>query len=267
MAILKTSGIVLRRQPFRETSLRVMIFTRDFGKAAFLVKGVRKLNSRDLSCFEPLSEIDLVFYAHFQSGMHLISEASPICLRAHWVREIERYGWACYVAELLDTILEIQDPHEGLYEELREALEELDLGQPERAVRLFQVRALRAAGYLPELGRCSECGCEVRGSEGRARVAFSARSGGVLCAAHGARAGAFGMTPGALNVLRHVAARGTQRGGERLQWSSVLAGELGHALDTFVEWRVERQLKSLHFLREVKRYGRPGARSQSAQSM
>lgn len=257
MAILKTRGIVLRRLPFRETSLRAVIFTRDFGKAAFLIKGVRKPNSRDLACFEPLSEIDLVFYAHFQSGMHLISEVSPVRLPAGLARHLARYGWACYMAELLDAILEIQDPHEELYEELREALAEISRGRPEQVGRLFQVRALRAAGFLPELARCSECGRALGASAAPSRVAFSARSGGVLCPQHGARPGAVRLTVGALSALRFVAARSLAQS-KRLHWSMAVAGELGHVLDAFVEWRIERQLKSLDFLRGMGRSGLTG---------
>ena len=266
MAILKTRGIVLRRLPFRETSLRLMLFTRDFGKAGFLVKGVRKLHSRELACFEPLAEIEVVFYAHFQSGMHLISEASPVRLHTELARSLERYAWACYLAELLDAILEIQDPHEGLYDDLREALVDLGRESPERAARLFQVRALGAAGFLPELERCAECGSPIEASR-RTRVAFSAHSGGVLCPSHGAQgADRVRLAPGTLNALRFVASRGL-REGARLQWDGPLARELGEVLDGFWNWRTERKLKSVEFLRRMRGRARGSVRAGPAQSM
>jgi DNA repair protein RecO (recombination protein O) len=89
------------------------------------------------------------------------------------------YG-AYYLAELLDIGTEERDPHPGLFDAGLAALR--TLGTPDAAdlaVVEFEMAWLRELGYSPRLDSCAVCGQGVPGS----RLAFAARSGGVLCPA------------------------------------------------------------------------------------
>src|SRR5205085_9625403 len=60
----------------------------------------------------------------------------------------------------------------------------------------FQLKLLWLAGYLPHLTSCVECGAEGE------LVAFSARSGGAVCALHGA--GALRLAPEGVSGIERL---------------------------------------------------------------
>src|SRR5262249_46662027 len=92
---------------------------------------------------------------------------------------------AMICAEVTTHLLQPHDPHEELFGELEAALSLL-AGARESAGRILvsYVKAtLLAAGYWPGLGECLSCNRPV----GDGPMRFSARAGGVLCAAEQGR--------------------------------------------------------------------------------
>jgi DNA repair protein RecO (recombination protein O) len=84
-----------------------------------------------------------------------------------------------YVAELLNELTDLYDPHPELFDAADATLAALRSGdQVAQLVARFELTALRVLGHLPALDACVECGKDV--GDG-ARVSFSQRSGGVLC--------------------------------------------------------------------------------------
>ena len=73
MGIHTTDAIVLRRYPFRDTSVTVSVLTDRYGKLKGLVKGLRAQPNRYRSAMEPLTINRIVFYDTRTSQLHLIS--------------------------------------------------------------------------------------------------------------------------------------------------------------------------------------------------
>ena len=146
-------GYLLHSYPWRETSLIIEIFTRDFGRIALVAKGAKRPTS------------------HFRG---VLTEFSPLLFawsgRAE-IKTLVRVEWCgglaplrgqgllagFYLNELLVRLLARGDAHEDLFADYGQALARLARTESTAAVlRSFEVALLREVGWLPPLDRCSE---------------------------------------------------------------------------------------------------------------
>ena len=58
----KTSGVVLRKIPYKETSLIIELFTPHLGKISVIAKGARREKRSDSGLLDLLNELDLVLH-------------------------------------------------------------------------------------------------------------------------------------------------------------------------------------------------------------
>lgn len=138
---------VLHTYPFRETSLIVEVFSRDFGRMALLARGARRPRSAIrglLMAFQPLEiawagkgEVLTLMKAEWQGGQPLLAGEALFC------------GY--YLNELLIHLLPREDPHEGLFKRYAEMLAHLasdPLGKVREAdLRRFEKALLQELGY------------------------------------------------------------------------------------------------------------------------
>jgi DNA repair protein RecO (recombination protein O) len=135
---------VLHSYPFKETSLIVEIFSRNFGRLGLVARGARRPKSSlrgQLMAFQPLS-LSWAGKAELRT-LH----------RAEWLAghmQLAGPGLMCgfYLNELLLKLLAREDPHSGLYSAYEEALESFRQGDPAaRVLRRFEIKLLRELGY------------------------------------------------------------------------------------------------------------------------
>jgi DNA repair protein RecO (recombination protein O) len=152
------AGYVLHTYPYKETSLIVEAFTRNFGRVALLARGARRPRSAMrgvLLSFQPLS---LGWSASTELG-NLIA--------AEWAGALQPLGGrglmcGFYLNELLLRLLPRDDPHELLFEVYGESLRQLSGGQPQASVlRAFEKRLLSELGYAPLLEREALSGAPI----------------------------------------------------------------------------------------------------------
>lgn len=138
---------VLHTHPFRETSLIVEVFTRDFGRMALLARGARRPRSVIrglLMAFQPLEigwagkgEVLTLMKAEWQGGQPLLSGEALFC------------GY--YLNELLMHLLPREDAHERLFAGYARMLERLaadPAGKVHEAdLRRFEKALLQELGY------------------------------------------------------------------------------------------------------------------------
>jgi DNA repair protein RecO (recombination protein O) len=138
---------VLHTYPYRETSLIVQAFTRDFGRVALIARGARRPRSalRGLMmAFQPLElawtgkgEVFTLLKAEWQGGLPLLSGQALFC------------GY--YINELLMHLLPREDAHEALFEHYGEMLNSLGAvgsGKVQEAdLRCFEKALLQELGY------------------------------------------------------------------------------------------------------------------------
>ena len=137
-------GYVLHTYPFKETSLVVELFTRNFGRVGLLAKGARRPASAlrgTLMAFQPLlltwsgkSELKTLHKAEWIGGQYQLAGLPLIC--------------GFYLNELLLKLLAREDAHEGLFGCYEAALLALRAGEPVAPVlRRFERQMLADLGY------------------------------------------------------------------------------------------------------------------------
>ncbi len=148
-------AFVLHSYPFRETSLVVELFTRDFGRIAVVAKGARRPKSSlrgVLLAFQPLlvswsgkGELYTLIRAEWHGGYHPLKGLALIC--------------GFYLNELLLKLLPRHDAHERLFETYAGTLTHLGPERdPSGILRGFERELLRELGYAVTLDRDVESG-------------------------------------------------------------------------------------------------------------
>ncbi|HLD09569.1 MAG TPA: DNA repair protein RecO [Methylophilaceae bacterium] len=141
---------VLHTYPFKETSLVVELFTRDFGRIAAVAKGARRPRSAMrgmLQSFQPLIgawsgklELKNLHSLEWGSGLLVLQGEALIC--------------GFYLNELLLRLLPREDAHETLFDYYGQALRTLTLGKDlGTTLRRFELRMLQEMGYAVPLER------------------------------------------------------------------------------------------------------------------
>ena len=136
-------AFVLHSYPFRETSLIVEVFSRDFGRIALMARGARRPRSALrglLLAFQPLElawagkgEVPTLIKAEWQGGQPLLSGKALFC--------------AYYLNELLLQLLPREDAHERLFAVYAQTLRRFAGVLQEADLRAFERAFLQELGY------------------------------------------------------------------------------------------------------------------------
>lgn len=146
---------MLHSYPFKETSLVVELFTRDFGRVAVVARGARRPKSAlrgVLLAFQPLlvswsgkGELQTLIRAEWNGAYHPLKGLSLIC--------------GFYLNELLIKLLPRHDAHERLFGAYTGTLDALDPDiEPSALLRAFETALLRELGYAVTLDREADSG-------------------------------------------------------------------------------------------------------------
>lgn len=139
---------VLHTYPFKETSLVVELFSRDFGRIAAVAKGARRPRSAMrgmLQAFQPLqatwsgkSELRNLHSLDWGEGLLLLNGDALMC--------------GFYLNELLLRLLPREDPHEALFDYYTRTLRDLAAAAPVApTLRRLELRLLQELGYAVPL--------------------------------------------------------------------------------------------------------------------
>ena len=238
MGIHTAEAIILRRYPFRETSITLSCLTDQFGKVKGLVKGLRAWPNRYRSAMEPLTVNRIVFYDTRTSQLHLVTQCELLAPLSQLQRDLETMRLASFCVDLVDVVAPLEEPQPALYGLLKQTLEQLALGVGDPlSVRVhFIVRVLRLAGFQPQLDECTGCGSLVR-EPGY----WSSRQGGLLCKGclhEDPRADA--AHPQLFHALEQLSIAD-----QPLALEERLVVLLRQRLDEFLRWRLGHPLKTL----------------------
>lgn len=251
MAIQKTEALVLKRQPFRTSSLIVTTFSRTFGKVKGIAKGVRREGMPYPSTFEPFTLIEIVYYEKIRSELHLISEAAILETFDVLRRDLEVLATAYSLVELVDQLTEPHDPHESIFNLLRETFCLLPNLSPSLVSRYFEIQLLKEVGLFPHLS-----GCLICGERELAEAYFTSRQGGIVCARCRRRAPeARVLKREVLEAMRSLAGLGAQAGENlRAMSQGIKSGvlkETGELIGRFLWERLSKRLPARRFLDQV----------------
>ena len=177
MKIERTEAIILHTFPARERDKMVVFLTPDHGKRKGWAYGARAIKSRFGAALEPLAKVR-IGYAERESdevvrieSVDLIRSLFPA--QQNLISSIA----ATYIAELVDTYAQPNDPAELMYRLLDRTTEALLEGAwPVAVVAYAEIWTLKLGGIFPSLRTCAECG------EALARpLHFDARNASFVC--------------------------------------------------------------------------------------
>src|SRR5690606_39087915 len=148
---------VLHTYPFKETSLVVELFSRDFGRVAAVAKGARRPRSAMrgmLQSFQPLAaawsgknELRTLHSLEWGEGLLLLQGQALMC--------------GFYMNELLLRLLPREDGHESLFDYYAQTLRLLSQSRNNAIIlRRFELKMLQEMGYAVPL-LLDEHGTEV----------------------------------------------------------------------------------------------------------
>src|SRR3982751_828999 len=148
-------AFVLHSYRFRETSLIVEAFTRNYGRVALVARGARRPRSvmrGVLLAFQPLllswggkAELRTLHKAEWQGGLPQLAGRGLLC--------------GFYLNELMLKLLAREDAHEILFETYYATLRTLSTGADHAVtLRRFEQQLLKEAGYALTLDRDAATG-------------------------------------------------------------------------------------------------------------
>lgn len=153
-------ALILQHRPYRESSLLLEVFTRDFGIVSVLAKGVRKEKSKMAGLLLPFTLLNISYLD--KSELKTLIQAEYLGSYA-----LQRLALYCgfYVNELVQKFLHKHDPHPELFDCYRRCL--LDLSRAdfiEQTLRYFELDLLTEAGYGGQLDVDGNTGDTVQDS-------------------------------------------------------------------------------------------------------
>ena len=236
--------MVLRKLDYGEADRIYTLLTREHGRIGAIAKGVRKTSSRLAPSLELFARIDVLFARG--RNLDVITQVERV--PGHRLEaDVARTAHAYLIVELAERVTEEHHPVEGIFELTVLALEDLAREtQPRRASAYYLAQALDLLGYAPQLHICASCERPLP----PAAAAFSAAAGGLLCASCMAP-GMIPVSVGAIKVLRLMAA-GEINLYRRLKLEDQLLAEVEAVLEAQLEHHLDRRLKSLAFLRQMR---------------
>ena len=180
--VIETDAIVLRAIRYGEADSVLTLYTRERGRLSAIAQGTRKATSKLGGRLQPSVLVHLGLH---QGRGDLCTVRHAQVIDAHaglWV-EGYRLRASSSILEAAARILMEEEPNEGAFNVLCRGLAHLSRAEPsdrpprhDPIVLGVHAKLLVVAGILPRLAACTGCG-----SDGPF-TAFSARTGGALCA-------------------------------------------------------------------------------------
>jgi DNA repair protein RecO (recombination protein O) len=256
----QTQGIVLRQSKLGEFDKIITVYSPESGKLRAVAKGACRPRSKLGGNVETLTH-SLMFLARGRN-LDIITQSQTINGFQSLKSDLRRLARALYVLELIDLFTGEGGENRPLFDLLLETLDRLS--QPEAnevVLRYFELHLLHHLGYRPQLRRCVGCNSPLEPV-----VNFLCPGkGGIVCPgcnsdemtqyeqreATPLRA-SYALSVEALKVLRlwqgcdYATAR-------RVRLKPDLARELERLTQEYIKHILQRDLKSLTWLRQVDR--------------
>lgn len=159
MGLIETDAIVLRTYSLAEADKIVVCLTRKAGVVRAVARGARRLKSRFGAGLEPFTLLNLSYYE--KEGRELVTVRQAEILRSYFslINRAEIIAALGYMSEILLEFAPPHEPNERLFRMVSACVEAIARSPEElhAIIRYFEIWALKLAGFLPDLLRCSNC--------------------------------------------------------------------------------------------------------------
>ena len=254
----QTQGIILKQTKLGEFDKIVTIYTPELGKLSAVAKGACRPKSKLGGNVEPLTH-SLMLLAKGRN-LDIVTQSQTINGFLALKSDLWRMACGLYILELIDSFTIEGGENRPLFDLSLDILTQLSEPDSSEAIlRYFELHLLHHLGYRPQLRRCVNCDSPLKPVVNF----FSPSKGGLLCPHCNSEENhryeqieAISLKPslplsvGALKVLRlwqscdYATAR-------RVKVKPELSSELERVLHEYIRYILQRELKSLTWLKEL----------------
>jgi len=256
----QTEGVILKQTKLGEFDKIVTIYTPEFGKLKAVAKGACRPKSKLGGNVEPLTH-SLMLLAKGRN-LDIVTQSQTINGFLALKSDLWRMACGLYILELIDSFTVEGGENRPSFDLLLDILNQLsEPDSNETVLRYFELHLLHHLGYRPQLRRCVNCDSPLKPVVNF----FNPSKGGLLCPPCNSKQNplyeqidAISLNPSlplsveALKVLRlwqscdYATAR-------RVRVKPELSCELGQVLHEYIRYILQRELKSLTWLKELKK--------------
>ena len=247
MSIHRTEAIVIKKQDFRETSLIVNFYTREFGKLSGILKGIRSEPQKFASSLETFSLNEIIFYKKKSSSLHLVSQCDVRENFSPLRQNLSRMASASIIMELVDSLMPAEDKNEEVFNLIHECLKELqNAHNPDKILTIFKIKMLSLSGFKPNFDSCVCCDSRTISDS-----KFSLSRGGLICAGcYKKDTSARAIFRGTVASILHIQ-RNNFKANLNLGLNPQIKRELDLILSSFLNFHLEKELKSERVLNKI----------------
>jgi DNA repair protein RecO (recombination protein O) len=158
--IIKVEAIVLRKTNFKDSSLIVQFYTKDYGKISALLKGARSSKSKIGSKVDVLNHTEIVLYKKEERELHLVTQAN---LKNHFPtikEDLDRLKYASAVCELILNLIPEGENNEKIFRGVIKIISLMNKKEsnPQILFARFFIFFIKEIGYEISTEKCVSCG-------------------------------------------------------------------------------------------------------------
>jgi DNA repair protein RecO (recombination protein O) len=121
--IEKTRGIVLHQIKYTDSGIVAWLYTRNYGRQSFMIKGIRNRKAGKHNVFfQPMSVLDLVLYFRESRGMQILKEFTVSYAPSDIYFNVRKSSVAIFLGEVLASVLKEETPNEELFDFIEKSI-------------------------------------------------------------------------------------------------------------------------------------------------
>ena len=150
---IKTKAIVLKYIKYTDNSIIAYLFTQQYGKQSFIIKGVRGKKSKiKINIFHPFSILEIETLQKAKSNIHSIKEARPTLALNNINTDIAKSSIAFFITEIIYKTLKDEEVDIDLYNFIEDFIITLEEAENINNYHLiFLIRLTSFLGFLPNI--------------------------------------------------------------------------------------------------------------------
>lgn len=238
----EVEGIVLYHRKYRERDFLVKIFTQQYGKVMFFVRGSKKQQGSILQSIQPFTKGTFIADIR-EEGLSFFRGTKDLKSLRDIQTDIFKHAYATYICALVDAAIEDQIPHMRMFVELEQALDLINEDyNPEVITNIIEIKFLTYFGVAPNLAYCAIC------QKSSGIFDFSDKYHGLLCSEHFYEdTRRLHVDPKAMQLIRLYSVIKLDRIGD-ISIKGNTQAEIKRLVDHVYEQSVGLQLKSKKFI-------------------
>lgn len=247
MALIKTKGLVIKEQPYKEQDKILTIFTEDEGKIQCIARGVRRQKSGLLASTQIFAYSEFVYYPGKNFG--IINQSNLIEAFYPLRSNLTKMALASYLLDLMYNAYEFYQKSPEILKLLLHVLFYIAGGKAKNDLVLvgaFQLKLVSYLGYRPVLETCTVC-------QGDGELSlFSIENNGVVCSSCRSQTAGYlyKLNPAMLDLFRDFLRQPIKELKDR-DTDSAEAIKLNDLLDHYISYCIGKSSKAYAFYKTM----------------